>query len=171
MDWIPALLKHLGLSRSVIAAVFITALTLHVGPRVAPAYVDSVPKEWSAVVVGSLVFSAALLLLWALSSLCSVLNRRWKRATAALASFNLSQEEVNLLYAMGELPRESLNFEHINYDQLGMTRLEVLELVHGLQRKGLVSINHFNSALFALSATGRQRALEIQRNSKRDATQ
>lgn len=168
MDWIPALLKHLGLSRSAIGAIFITALTLYVGPRLAPAYVDSVPKEWAVVVVGSLVFSGTLLLFWVLSFTYGSLGRRWKRAASARASRELNQNEINLLYAMGEAPRELLDFDKINYEQVGLTRLEVLELVHGLQRKGLISINQFNSRLFSLSSMGRQRALEIQKNSKRN---
>jgi len=170
MDWIPALLKHLGLSRSVVGAIFVTALVLYVGPRVAPAYVDPVPKEWAAVVVGSLVFSGAVLLFWALSSLWGSARRRWRQTSTMVASFQLNQEEVNLLYAMGESPRESLSFDSINYEQVGLTPLEVLELVHGLERKGLVSINQFNSDLFTLTPTGRQRALDIQRNSRRNAT-
>lgn len=170
MDWVPALLKQLGLSRSVIDAIFITALALYVGPRAAPAYVDPVPKEWSAVVVGLLVFSGALLIFWTLSSLYGALNRRWRRTAAALASFQLNQDEINLLYAMGENPRESLNLENVNYEQIGFTRLEVLELVHGLERKGLVSSNQFSSDLFLLTSTGRQRSLEIHRNSRRNET-
>lgn len=170
MDWIPALLKHLGLSRSVVGAVFVTALALYAGPRIAPDYVDPVPKEWAAVLVGALVFSSALLSFWALAWFWGYIRRRWRQTSAMLASFELNQEEVNLLYAMGEMPRDSLNFDRINYEQVGLTRLEVLELVHGLQRKGLISINQFNSDLFTLSATGRQRALEIQRNSRQSAT-
>lgn len=170
MDWIPALLKHLGLSRSVVGAICVTSLVLFVGPRIAPGYIEPVPKEWAPVVVGALVFSACLLLFWAAASVWAAAQRRWKQTSAMIASLELSQLEVNLLHAMGEMPREPLNLERVNYEGLGLTRLEVLELIHELKRKGLVVFNQFDSDLISLSATGRQRALEIQRNSRQHAT-
>lgn len=169
MDWIPALLKHLAISRSVIGAIFITGLVLYVGPRVAPAYVDPVPKEWAPVLVGALVFSAALLLFWGTSAVWTFLARRWKTTSALVQSFQLNELEMHLLLAMGLNPSNPLNLERVNYESLELSRLEVLELVHGLSKKGLVSFNPFDSDLVSLTPTGRQRALELEREVKKNA--
>jgi hypothetical protein len=170
MDWIPALFKQLGLSRSVVGAVFITSVVLFIGPRIAPGMIDSVPKPWGAVVVAAMVFSGSLLLFWGAGSVWIRAVNRWDRTSKMLASIDLSQLEVDLLHVMGDRPSEALNLEAVNYEGLGLSRLEVLELVHGLERKGLLRFNQFSSELVWLTATGRERALEIQRATKARAT-
>jgi hypothetical protein len=170
MDWIPALLKHLALSRSAIAAAFVTALVLYAGPRLFPTYVEPVPREWAAVVVGVLVFSGFLLCTWAVSGLWRWCARRWEQTCALLASQRISDMEADFLRGLGQRPSEPWSLERLPYDELQLSRLEVLELVHGLARKGLVSINPYKTELVSLTATGRQRALEIQRRQGGGAT-
>lgn len=165
MDWIPSLLKHLGLSRVVVGAIFLAALTLYLGPRLAPEHVDAVPKEWSFAVVGTLVFSGAILFFWTVSSLSKWLGGLWKQLASSFAARTINQEEVNLLFAMGKKPRESLNLERVNYDAVGLSELEVLELVHGLERKGLVSISLYEPEIVSLTSAGRKRALTIKEGS------
>ena len=165
MDWIPALLKHLAISRSIVGAAFVTSFSLYFGPRFAPNYVDAVPKEWSFVLVGVLVFSACLLTFWSCSAFWSAAARRWKVTTELLASYELDQLEVDFLYALGQRPAEALNLDNVDYEALRLSRLEVIELVHGLEKKGLVAINPYSSNLVSLTAGGRSRALEIQRAS------
>lgn len=163
MDWIPALLKHLAISRSAIGALFVTSVVLYAGPRIAPAYVDPVPKEWMPVLIAVLVFSACLILFWSCSSVWGLVKRRWIATSAFLASYQLDQLETNALLALGHNPSEPLNLERVDYEQLQLSRLEVVELMHGLKKKGLVSFNPYSSELVSLTQTGRQRALEIQR--------
>jgi hypothetical protein len=170
MDWIPALLKHLAISRSVIGAAFVTSLVLYFGPRLAPSYVDPVPKEWSFALIGTLVFSGCLLLFWACSYIWTSVKQRWSAASALFASSNLNQLEVDFLHAMGGHPSEPLNLERVNYEALSLSRLEVLEVIQGLRRKGLVSLNPFDNDLVSLTESGRARALEIQRASTKNAT-
>ncbi len=170
MDWIPALLKHLGLSKSVVAAGFVTSVVLYAGPRIAPAYVDPVPREWSPVVVAVLVFSGFLLLLWAAGGVWARLRSNMAAASAAFASHQLNQLEMQFLHALGENPSEPLNLERVDYTVLQLSRLEVLELVDGLRRKGLVSLNPYSLELVSLTSNGRQRALDIQRAAKGSAT-
>lgn len=169
MDWIPALLKHLGLSRSIVAAAFATSLVLYLGPRVAPNYVDAVPREWAPVVVGVMVFCGFLLLVWAASALWGKLLRNYKAGSALIASYQLSEDEAGLLHALGQNPREPLDLEAVDYAAVQLSQLEVLEMVHALSRKGLVSINPYSSKLVSLTARGRERALEIQRHARRDS--
>lgn len=169
MDWIPALLKHLPISRSVIGAAFVTSCALYFGPRFAPEYVDPVPKEWAFGVVSILIFSGFLLFSWAISGIWVVIKEKLAAASERISSLKLSQDEVNLLYFLGEHPSEPLNLDRVNYGAISLTRLEVLNLVHHLEKKGLVSLNPYNSDLVSLTSSGRHRALEIQRASKAKA--
>ncbi len=66
MDWTPALLKQFGVSRSLVVAAFVTSLVLYLGPRLTPLYIEAVPREWASVIVGALVFSGFLVLLWSI---------------------------------------------------------------------------------------------------------
>ncbi len=166
MDWIPALLKHLGLSKSVVAASFVTSLALFVGPRIAPAYVDSVPREWAPVVVGVFVFTGFLLLVWGAAAIWAHLHQNWKVGSALIASYQLDELEAEFLQALGENPSEPLDLERVDYAAVRLSQLEVLEMVHGLNRKGLVVLNPYSSKLVSLTARGRERALEIQRGAK-----
>lgn len=164
MDWITNFLKHLGISRSVIGAAFVTSMVLYIGPRIAPTYVDPIPKEWNSTALVVLVFSASLLVFWAWLGTWNFVKGCWRSASALIASHELSQTEQGILFAMAERPSEPLNLETINYETASISRLEVLELIHGLKRKGLVSINPYAGNLISLTQVGRQRALEIQRS-------
>lgn len=129
MDWIPTLLKHLGISRSIVAAAFAASLVLYLGPRVAPNYVEAVPREWAAVVVAILVFSGFLLLLWGASEVWVRLRRNYKAASALLASYQLNGIEIEFLHVLGENPREPLDLGRLDYDAVQLSQLEVLEMV------------------------------------------
>ena len=171
MDWLPTLLKHLAISRSVVGAGFFASAVLYFGPRIAPAYVDRVPNEWAFALVGALAFSASLLFFWFVSSVWISSKRQWTRIKDMFSSCEVSQTEVNALHALGENPSEPLNLESIDYVSLSMSRLEVLELVGNLEKKGLVSINPYGPNLISLTAPGRQRALEIQQASRKNNRQ
>jgi hypothetical protein len=172
MDWIPALLKHLAISRSVIGATFVTSCALYFGPRFAPEYVDAVPKEWGFVVISILIFSGLLLVTWALSGIWDWAREKLAIASEKISSLKLCQDEINLLYFLGENPSEPLNLDRVNYEAISLSRLEVLNLVHNLESKGLVSLNPYSSSeLVFLTSSGRQRSLEIQRASKAKAAE
>jgi hypothetical protein len=164
MDWITNFLRHLGISRSVIGAAFVTSAVLYIGPRIAPTYIEPIPKEWNPATLAVLVFSASLLVFWVWLGAWDFAKARWRAASAHIASHELNQTEQGILFAMAEHPSEPLNLETINYETASISRLEILELMHGLKRKGLVSINPYADNLVSLTPTGRQRALEIQRS-------
>jgi len=170
MDWIPALLKHLAISRSAIGALFITSMVLYVGPRIAPTYIDPVPREWGAPLVAALVFAACLLLFWGCSSVWALAKRRWDATSVFIASCQLNQIETDALLGLGHNPSEPMNLGRLDYEGLQLSRLEVVELMHGLEKKGLVSLNPYCNDLVSLTHTGRQRALEIQREVAKNAT-
>lgn len=163
MDWIPALLKHLAITRSVVAAAFITSAVMYAGPRLAPAYVDPVPKEWGYVLLGTMVFSACLLCFWVGEAVLGSARRRWARTSAMLASHTLNPLEEEALFAMGERPGEAFDLDHLNYEQMRLSRLEVLHVMDTLRKKGLIAFNAYDRSLVSLTSAGRERALKIQR--------
>lgn len=170
MDWLTNFLKHLGISRSVIGAAFITSVVLYGGSKVAPMYIEPVPKEWAPFVFVALVFSASLLVFWACAATWVFARGHWSAVSAIIASRALNQTEQKLLLAMGLRPSEPLNLAIVDYDAIRKSQLEILELVHSLERKGLVSINPYADNLVSLTLMGRQRALELQRSNPGNAT-
>lgn len=170
MDWLPALLKHLSIARSAIVALLVASAAVYFGPRIAPNYVDSLPKEWSAVVGGIFVFSACLVTLWGSANAWSAIQRAAGALTTKLSARRLNDLERSLLLGMAEQPTESFNLEGVDYRNSPYTHLELLQVAYQLQRKGLVRVNSYHENLVSLSEGGRKRALELQRQSKTNAT-
>ncbi len=162
MDWIPSLLKHLSISRSAIVAVFITAMALYVGPRVAPAYFDVVPAPWLIVLQAALIFSGCLVFFWAGSSIFSSIQKTFIRILKNFRSSKLSETEVGLLCEMGKRPSDSVNIEDIDYDNPActLTELELLHVLENLVKKELIVRNSFAPNLYYLTSRGREVALK-----------
>ena len=163
MEWPVELLKHLKISRSAVGALLLTAATLYFGPRYYPDYVDPVPKEWAFVVVAALVFSASLFLFWGSALVWSTLTGTADRATTYLNSRSLSSRESEVLTAMAANPTETVNLDNIDYRNLHVSKLEMMEVMRSLHSKGLVRVNEYDETLSSLTPAGRKRALEITR--------
>ena len=161
MDWLPSLLKHLSISRSGVVAVFITALTLYVGPKAAPAYFDVVPTPWSIIVQAALVFSGCLVLFWTWSLTARSVSKILRKIVQDYRSNKLDENEIGLLFAMGKTPSDPLNIVKIDFQSgdFPLSELELLQILDGLAIKGLVSKNPFASNLFSLTDRGRQQDL------------
>ncbi len=170
MDWLPALLKHLSIARSAIVALLVASAAMYFGPKIAPNYIDALPKEWSAVVVGVFVFSACLVTLWGSASAWTAIQRAGGALTTKIAARRLGELERSLLLGMADQPTEAFNLEGVNYRNAPYTHLELLQVAYQLERKGLVRVNSYNENLVSLSEGGRKRALELQRQSNTNAT-
>jgi len=170
MDWLPALLKHLSIARSAIFALLVASAAMYFGPRIAPNHIDSLPKEWSAVVGGIFVFSACLVTLWGSASAWAAIRSASGALTTKLSARRLSELERSLLLGIAEQPTEAFNLEGVNYRNAPYTHLELLQVAYQLKRKGLVRVNSYNENLVSLSEDGRKRALELQRQSETNAT-
>lgn len=139
------MLKHLGVSRSAIGAVFVTALTLQFGHSWAPKLIPEIPASWKWVVTGAFVFSGFLLAFWAMAGF-------WKWSKAVVSSKRdfkrslvLSPLERSIIVFMGQNPSEWLDLEAIDYNRLGVTKAKVFVCVEELKQKGLIDGNHFVS--------------------------
>jgi hypothetical protein len=170
MDWLPALLKHLSIARSAIGALLVASAAMYFGPRIEPNYIDSLPKEWATVVGGIFVFSACLVTFWSAASAWIAIQKVGNVLTTTLAARRLNDLERNLLLGIAEQPTEAFNLERENYRNVSWTHLELLQAAYQLERKGLVRVNRYNENLVSLSEGGRKRALELQRQSKTNAT-
>lgn len=170
MDWLPALLKHLSIARSAIVALLVASAALYFGPRIAPDYIDPLPKNWSAVVVGIFVFSGCLVALWGSAHAWAATRKAGNTLTTWLAARRLTALERSLLLGMAEQPTESFNLKRVNYRNTPYSHLELLQVAYQLERKGLVRLNSYNENLVSFSESGRNRALELQRLSKANAT-
>ena len=64
---------------------------------------------------------------------------------------------------MANLADESLDLRSINYSEINLPKLEVLQVASALSKKGLIRINSYEENLISLTSRGRERALQIQR--------
>jgi hypothetical protein len=164
MEWLSELIKHITISRPFLGAVFITFGALVFGNRWCPDYFDPFPKEWAIPATGALIFSGTLLLFW-------IIPAAWRTSVNAIfwiakriRSRNLSPNEKGFIERLADFTDGSLNLENLYYVSVGFSKLELLELSAGLQRKGFVEINPHSENLVTLSAEGRRRALRIKRS-------
>jgi hypothetical protein len=170
MDWLADILKNLAISKTLVAAVFVTSLVMYFGPIAFPAYVPELPKDFKPLSFAVMVLTASLLLLWGAAGLW-VLSHQGIRGTArVVVGTSLSESETAILYLMSQNPTESLNLAHIDYSRAPATKLEFHQLCKGLQKKGLVRINQYDDDLVALTEPGCERALQIQREVGRRVT-
>ncbi len=165
MDWLPSLLKHFGVSKAAVGALFAASAIVYFGPRFFPDYVDPAPREWAFLVVGTFVFTAVLLLTWSIGTASKLIKYKLASAAQTLRSRDLDENEAGLLHVLGQHPTEPLNLDRIDYSTGFATRLEVLNWVDRLERKGLVRKNRYSSELISLTDAGRRKSLEIQQAS------
>lgn len=167
MDWLNDILKHLAVSRALVGAICVTAVVMALGPRFAPTVVPKSPDAWLPVIFGAMVLTGCLLLYWGVHGAFNLGARALRSARATVASANISSEETELLFAMGKNPSESLDLDDIDYDRAPFSRLELMAMISGLEKKGFVHVNEYAENLVSLTTEGRARALEIQRAARK----
>lgn len=163
MNWISDVLKHLTVSRSFVVAIFVTSGGLLFGNLYFPKLVKPLPDQWAIAASGALIFSSVLLLWWLIPAIWNYISRLVQSVIQVLNSYSLSKLEESILLALGNLADESLDLRTINYSEINLPKLEILNLTTSLAKKGLVRINPFEENLVSLTKRGRQRALKIQR--------
>ncbi|PLT19461.1 MULTISPECIES: hypothetical protein [Ralstonia] len=163
MDW-TALLKHLHLSRSVVGAAFVASAGLYVGNRLVPAYVPAAPAPWSFMLVAVLLFTGALLMIWVAQAVATGSRAVGRAAATWRAGDSLTPGAAELLLAIGQDEKQSLNIRYLNYERMQLSRLAVQAIAYELVAKGLVEQPVASELDFIrLTAAGRRRAFEIER--------
>ena len=161
MEWLTDLLKHLNLSRSVVAAVFVASGAQYFGARYWPMYVEPAPKGWGFAIFMAFILTATLLFFWAATGIWSAVTRAAKNASQSFVARSLSNRESEILVAMAGDPNRPLNVDDIDYQRLPVSKLELLSILRSLGQKGLVSDNPYASCLYSITDAGQQRALEL----------
>jgi hypothetical protein len=161
MEWLTDLLKHLNLSRSVVVAIFVASAAQYIGARYWPTYVEPAPKGWGFAIFMAFVLTGTLLLFWVATAIWDIAARTAKSASQSFGAKSLSHQEAELLVAMAVDPNRPLNVDDIDYERLPLTKLEMLNTLRSLCRKGLVQDNPYASCLYSISDIGQQRALEL----------
>jgi len=167
MDWLADILKNLAISKTLVAAVFVTSLVMYFGPIALPAYVPELPKDLKPLAFALTVLTGCLLLLWAASGLWALSHQGIRNTARVVVGSSLSEGETAILFLMSQNPTVPLNLEDIDYSRAPATKLEFHQLCKGLQKKGLVRINEYADDLVSLTELGCERALQIQHDVKR----
>ncbi len=170
MNWIPSLLELLAKSKLLVVAVFVSTLSLYFGPKVAPVYFQTVPREWSIFILGSILFSGTLLLGWFISSFMYSVNRLSKKMLAIWSWHNLDSMESWLLFCMADYPFEPFDLKNPDYriESPIDTVIQALETSHKLCRKGFIMFHPSCPELVYLTALGRKKSLAEVKASMRD---
>ena len=164
MEWIADLLKHLAISRSIVAAIFVTSVVMVFGPHIAENIVPSFSQPWSPLLFATMILTGTLLIFWAAISVWHFFLSLFKSAKASSESRRyLNNNHFELLLAMGDNPSEPMNLDGINYRDAPFSKLELMQWVADLEKNNLVSINPWHENLVTLTVSGREKALDIQR--------
>jgi len=160
MDWIPALLKHLSITKTGVVAALAAALSALYGPRIAPDLFEPLPPVWRTVALITAVFCGVLLATWTVAWMRFAAIGTWVRASSERASRNLSSRERGLLLLLAKTPTELFCLETIDFVKAKSTLIEMLSMAQGLEKKGLL---HVNETYVSLTDLGVSRALDVQR--------
>jgi hypothetical protein len=160
VNWLTDLLKYFSLSKSFTAAVFVTSLTLLVGPKMFPQAFGTVPAEWRWVVVAACIFSFVLLAIWAVPEIVKGAFATPSRLRNNPKFNPPTEKEQAFVYFLGlNHPNDACNLDQLNHTKI--SKLEFLQLCASLQQKGLVRVNEYTDDLVSLTKNGRAYAMEL----------
>jgi len=167
MDW-TGLLKHLGISRGIVLAIFITTFTMKFGPEHFES-IPATPAPWPAIAFALMILTGILLLIWAVIGIWEFIVRKWHSIFSFVYSkLPMTQLQVELLYRMGQRPSRFLDLDRLPYGNYGgevLTRLEAIQAIRNLARKGYVKFYSSNNTAF-LTPRGEKAALRIERKTR-----
>jgi RsiW-degrading membrane proteinase PrsW (M82 family) len=117
MSWLGDILKHLELSKKFTAGVFVSTLSLLVGPAFFPEKIAEAPEQWRWLVVGGCIFSGTLLLIWAVTPIL----RFFSRIPSDLRnnpriSVPTAKENGFLLFLGEKFPNDSADLDLLRHD-------------------------------------------------------
>ncbi|WP_188008861.1 hypothetical protein [Grimontia hollisae] len=161
MNWISDIFKDITVSKTLTTACFITGMSLLTTPRLFPHIFEAVPKVWATGLLGVVVFSGCLLAFWGLQSVKSKIVGFIKNIAQYIRSNKLSELELEFIYLLGKLADKTVDLDNINYREVMVSKLELLDVCRTLKEKGLLDINMWNENLVSLSENGRKKALEL----------
>ena len=167
MDWLADIIKNLTISKTLVAAIFVTSMVMYFGPIFAPGTVPKLQLEYVTYLFAVIVLTGVLLLFWGLAATWNLTMAGMRGAARSFRNPNLSQSEGDLLFFMADDPTQPIDLDRIDYLRTGVTKLEFHQLAKQLQEKELVNINPWNENILTLTDLGRGRALEIQQAKKR----
>lgn len=163
MDWITDLLKHLAVSRSVVGAIFVTAIVMVAGHHLYPSIVPSVPEPWGAGLFAAMILTGTLLLFWGASIISQMVSSFVHSTRTSGALPKLNESHYSFLLVLGQDPLQSLDIDRLNFQEAEVSKLEVLQWADELEKNSLVSINPYHKSLVTLTNEGRGLALKLQK--------
>lgn len=166
MDWLADILKNLTISKTLVAAVFVTSVVMYAGPILAPDGVPKLQSEYVPYLFAAMVLTGCLLLFWGLAAFWRLTRTSMRSAARVLTDSTLSEPETALLFLMANDPTQPINLDNIDYSRAPGSKLEFHHWTKQLEDKGLARINEWDDNLVSLTDLGRERALKIQRQVK-----
>ena len=125
MDWLADILKNLTISKTLVAAVFVTSVVMYVGPIIAPDGVPKLQPEFVPYLFAVMVLTGCVLLFWGLGVLWNLTRTGMRSASRVLADSTLSEPETALLFFMATDPTQPINLDNIDYSRAPGTKVRL----------------------------------------------
>jgi hypothetical protein len=164
MGWVIDLLKHLAISRSIIAASFVTTIVMVFGPKFLPTIVPAIPQPWLPLLFGIMILTGTLLAFWIIAIVWGGILSSFRVFKSIIPGPTLNIKHYELLLELGRDPSEPMNIDNVDYESAPFSKLEIMQWISELEKNGLVKKNPWNESLISLTSAGRDRAFEIQRS-------
>jgi len=167
MNWLADILKNLTISKTLVAAVFVTSAVMYIGPVLGFDRIPRLQPEFVPYLFAVMLFTGCLLLFWGMAVLWNLTRIGMRNATQFFAnSSTLYCPEAALLFLMSQDPTQSIDLDKIDYSHAPGTKLEFHHWTKKLEIRGLARINEYNDNLVSLTDLGRKRALKVQKQFK-----
>jgi hypothetical protein len=166
MSWVSDVLKHLGVSKVFVVAIFSASAILVLGPRVWPNDIPDAGVQWKVVAIASLVFSGVYVVAWISQAIWWGWIQFKNGVLVGYRSKTLTNEEIVVLCEVAKHPHETLNLRTLNFDGHTDAKLKLMREAKRLQRKGLVRIVDGDSIIY-LTERGKDRTLLLLEQARR----
>ena len=164
MDWLTDILKNLNVSKTLVAAVFVTSAVMYFGPILSPSNVPKIQSEFMPYLFAGMVLAGCLLLFWGVAWAWILAKTSIRDAAKIFTDSSLSEPETALLFFMAKDPTQPIDLGRIDYSRALGTKLEFHHWTKQLQAKGLARINDWDDNLISLTDLGQKKLLKYRGN-------
>ena len=165
MEWLTDLIKQITVSKILSLAISIALLVFIYGHKVYPQYLEQYSGSWLPAVTLALYITLAYNILWISVIIYEKLKEYFGEIYYQIKSCLLTDIEKKLLLQLA-LKDGEINFKNIDYDKLGMNKLELTEIYEQMAKKSLVRIIDLNVHMVLITERGKTVARNMYKREK-----
>lgn len=161
MKWLTELIKHVEVANKVAFALFVASSVLLFGPKVFPSIIDiNLEMVWQIIAWAVFSYSGALILVFVLEKSYFVVCNFSRITTSFCRGLKITGRERFVLEFMGKKGNKVFNLKTDIGNLEGHKKLELLDDLSSLRKKGFVDVRKHNEEIHWLTKKGRRRAVQ-----------